>query len=116
MPRVKRGYKARQRRKKVLKMAAGFRGRRKNTIRRGQEAVEAALKYAYRDRRQRKRQFRSLWITRISGALEGTGLSYNRFIAALKQANIGLDRKILANLAVTDPKVFGEIVKTARPQ
>ena len=116
MPRVKRGTKARKRRKKILKQASGYTGRRKNTYRRAVEAVERALAYAYRDRRQKKRDFRALWIARISAGLEGTGLTYSRFIAALKKSDIGLNRKILAQLAAQDKNAFTEVVKAAQTQ
>ena len=116
MPRVKRGFKARRRRNKVLKLAKGYRGARSKLFRSATEAVDRALKYAYRDRRVRKRDFRALWIARINAAARDNGLSYSRFIYGMKQAEIGIDRKILAQLAVTDPAGFGIIVEKAKAQ
>ena len=103
MPRAKRGFKARRRRNKVLKLAKGFRGARSKLFRSATEAVDRALNYAFRDRKVRKRDFRALWIVRINAAARENGLSYSRLIFGIKQAGIGLDRKILAQLAVTDP-------------
>ncbi len=102
MPRVKRGNKARKRRKKVLKNAKGFFGSRSRLFRPANEAVMKSLDYAYRDRRRKKREFRRLWITRINAAARQNGLSYSRFINGLKQANVEIDRKILADMAVND--------------
>ena len=116
MPRVKRGFKARRRRNKVLKLAKGYRGARSKLFRSATEAVDRALNYAYRDRRVRKRDFRALWIARINAASRDNGLSYSRLIHGLKQAEIGIDRKILAQLAVTDPSGFGCIVERAKSQ
>ncbi len=116
MPRVKRGFKARRRRNKVLKLAKGFRGARSKLFRSATEAVDRALKYAYRDRRVRKRDFRALWIARINAAARLNGLSYSRLIFGLKKAEIGIDRKIMAQLAVTDPVDFGLIVEKAKAQ
>lgn len=116
MPRVKRGFKARRRRNKVLKLAKGYRGARSKLFRSATEAVDRALNYAYRDRRVRKRDFRALWIARINAAARDNGLSYSRFIYGMKQAAIGIDRKILAQLAVTDPAGFGAIVEKAKAQ
>jgi large subunit ribosomal protein L20 len=113
MPRAKRGFKARRRRKKVLKMAEGFTHRRKNTIRRGAEAVDRAMRYAYTHRKSRKRDFRSLWITRIGAAAVLNGLNYSTLISRLTDANIKLDRKSLADLAVFDPTAFSAVVKQA---
>jgi large subunit ribosomal protein L20 len=113
MARAKRGFKARRRRKKILDRAEGFTNRRKNTIRRGAEAVDKAMMYAWRDRRVKKREFRSLWITRISAAAILNGLNYSTLIAKLKKANIKLDRKILADLAISDPNAFTQIVQSA---
>lgn len=113
MPRAKRGVKARRRRKKILKMAEGFAFRRKNTIRRGAEAVDRALRYAYEHRRSRKRDFRQLWITRIGAAAVNNGLNYSTLIAKLNEANIKLDRKVLADLAVADPSAFTAVVDRA---
>jgi large subunit ribosomal protein L20 len=113
MPRAKRGFKARRRRKKVLDRAEGFTHRRKNTIRRGAEAVDRAMRYAYRDRHARKREFRQLWITRIGAAAVLNGLNYSTLIAKLKEAKIALDRKVLAELAVVDPAAFTAVVRQA---
>ncbi len=113
MPRVKRGFKARRRRKKILKMAKGYRGARGRCYRQAKDTVEKGLCYAYRDRRQKKRLYRRLWIARINAACRENGVSYSRFIHALNKAQMGMDRKILANLAVTDPAAFSSIVKSA---
>ncbi len=109
MPRVKRGTVARARHKKVLKQAKGFRGRRKNVYRVAKQAVMKAGQYAYRDRRQKKRQFRALWIARINAAVRELGMSYSAFMAGLKRANIDIDRKVLADLAVADKAAFAKI-------
>jgi large subunit ribosomal protein L20 len=109
MPRVKRGTVARARHKKVLKQAKGFRGRRKNVYRVAKQAVMKAGQYAYRDRRQKKRQFRALWIARINAAVRELGMSYSVFMAGLKRANIDIDRKVLADLAVADKAAFAKI-------
>lgn len=111
--RVKRGFKARKRRKKVLKLAKGFRGARGNLFRAAADAVDKALMFAYRDRRVRKRDFRRLWIARINAAARMHDLSYSRFISGLKKADIQLDRKILAELAISDPSGFAQLAKTA---
>jgi len=111
MPRVKRGFKARRRRNKTLKMAKGYRGARSRLYKTATEAVDRALKYAYRDRRVRKREMRGLWIIRISAAVKQHGVSYSRFIGDLKKANIGLDRKVLSEMAIHDPDRFGQLVK-----
>jgi len=116
MPRVKRGVTARARHKKVLALAKGFRGRRKNVFRIAKQAVMKAGQYAYRDRRAKKRVFRQLWIARINAASRGLGLSYSKFVAGLKKAQIDIDRKVLADLAVNDPAAFGSIVEKARAQ
>ena len=113
MARVKRGIKARRRRNKVLKLAKGYRGGKSTLFRTATEAVDKALKYAYRHRRTKKRDFRRLWITRISAALQEHKLSYSHFIYAIKKAGIELDRKMLADIAVTDPKAFAEIAGVA---
>ena len=109
MPGVKRGVAARARHKKVLKQAKGFRGRRKNVYRIAKQAVMKAGQYAYRDRRQKKRQFRALWIARINAAARELGMSYSVFMAGLKRANIDIDRKVLADLAVADKAAFAKI-------
>jgi large subunit ribosomal protein L20 len=111
MPRVKRGFKARRRRNKVLKLAKGYRGARSRLFKTATEAVDRALKYAYRDRRVRKREFRGLWIVRISAAAKNNGISYSRFMGGLKKADIGLDRKVLSEMAVRDPERFTSLVK-----
>jgi large subunit ribosomal protein L20 len=113
MPRVTRGFKARRRRKKVLDMAKGFRGGRHALYRTATEAVDRALVYAYRDRKARKRDFRKLWIVRIGAGAKENGTSYSRLIGGLKKANVALDRKVLANLALLDPNAFAEVVRIA---
>lgn len=113
MARAKRGFKARRRRKKMLNLAEGFTHRRKNTIRRGYEAVDRAMRYAHRDRRARKRDFRALWITRIGAAAILNGINYSTLIAKLKEADIQLDRKILSDLAIFDPAAFSAVVHRA---
>lgn len=112
--RVKKGFKARRRRNRILKLAKGYRGRRKNCYKRANQAVERALDFASRDRMQRKRDFRSLWIVRINAAARGAGLSYSKLIAGLAKAKIALDRKILAELAVADPQGFAAVANTAK--
>ena len=114
MPRVKRGVTARARHKKVIEQAKGYRGRRKNVFRVAKQAVTKAGQYAYRDRRQRKRQFRALWITRINAAAREHGLSYSRFMDGLHKADIQLDRKVLAELAVNDKPAFAQLAEQAR--
>ena len=114
MPRVKRGVTARRRHRKILSQAKGYRGRRKNVFRVAKQAVIRAGQYAYRDRRQRKRQFRSLWIVRINAAARVHGLSYGRFMHGLKKAGIVLDRKVLADMAVFDDAAFAELSATAK--
>ncbi len=114
MPRVKRGFKARQRRNKVLQLAKGYRGARSKLFRSATEAVDRALNYAFRDRRVKKRDFRALWITRINAAARTNGLSYSKLIHGLKVANVEIDRKVLADLAVSDPRTFTEIVGLAK--
>ena len=109
MPRVKRGVTARARHKKVLKQAKGFRGRRKNVYRIAKQAVMKAGQYAYRDRRNRKRDIRALWITRINAAVRELGMSYSAFMAGMKKAKIEIDRKVLADLAVLDKPAFAKI-------
>jgi large subunit ribosomal protein L20 len=114
MPRVKRGFKARQRRNKVLKLAKGFRGARSKLFRSATEAVDRSLKYAFRDRRVKKRDFRALWITRINAASRINGLSYSKMIHGLKLAKVEIDRKVLADLAVSDPAGFTELATLAK--
>ncbi len=114
MPRVKKAVKSRRRRKKILKMAKGYRGGRGKLLRTAKESVNRALVYAYRDRRTRKRNFRSLWIMRINAAARQHGLTYSTFMHGLKKANVELDRKVLAGLAVEDPQAFAELVAIAK--
>jgi large subunit ribosomal protein L20 len=106
VPRVKRSYKKKERRKKILKLSKGYRGAKKSNYRTAKETVEKGLQYAYRDRRAKKRDFRQLWIIRIKAAAENNGLSYSQFIKGLKTLNIDLDRKILAEIAVSAPQTF----------
>ncbi|MEM8843489.1 MAG: 50S ribosomal protein L20 [Pseudomonadota bacterium] len=116
MSRVKRGVTARARHKKVLAKAKGYYGARKNVYRVATQAVTKAGQYAYRDRRQRKRQFRSLWITRINAAARQFGISYSRMIDGLNKASIEVDRKVLADLAVHDIAAFGQLAERAKAQ
>lgn len=116
MPRTKGGYKTRRRHKKLLKLAKGYWGQRKNVFRRAKETVERALVYSYRDRRQRKRDFRRLWQTRINAAARLQGLNYSKFIGGLKKAGIILDRKVLAYLAIAEPEVFSKLAEIAKTQ
>ncbi|GIX25334.1 MULTISPECIES: 50S ribosomal protein L20 [Caldimonas] len=116
MPRVKRGVTARARHKKVLALAKGFRGRRKNVFRVAKQAVMKAGQYAYRDRRAKKREFRQLWIARINAAVRERGLTYSKFMNGIKKAAIEIDRKVLADLAVHDPAAFGSIVDKVKAQ
>jgi large subunit ribosomal protein L20 len=111
--RIKRGSKARHRRKKVLKLAKGYRGGRSKLYRTAADAVDKALMYAYRDRRQRKRDFRRLWIARINAAARINNITYSRFIHGLKKSEVTLDRKVLAELAVSDPAGFAQIAALA---
>ena len=112
--RVKKGVKARRRRNSILKLAKGFKGRRKNCYRRANQAVERALDYASRARQRRQRDFRSLWIVRINAAARAVGLSYSKLIAGLTKAKVAIDRKILADLAVHDPAGFGAVASIAK--
>src|SRR5688572_918871 len=112
--RVKKGFKARRRRNRILKLAKGYRGRRKNCYKRANQAVERALDYASRDRARRKREFRSLWIVRINAAARLVGLSYSRLIAGLAKAKVQLDRKVLAEMAVADPAGFAAVAQIAK--
>ena len=114
MPRVKRGVTAHRRHKKILKKAKGYYGARSRVFRVAKQAVTKAGQYAYRDRRQRKRQFRALWITRINALSRANGLTYSRFINGLKRAEISLDRRVLADLAVHDKDAFAAVVERAR--
>src|ERR671937_781131 len=114
MPRVKRSVHARKKRRKVLEQAKGYWGLKSKTYRHAREQVEHSLVYAYRDRKRRKRDFRRLWIIRINAAARKEGLSYNQFVAGCRKANIELDRKVLADLAVADPAAFAKIAEQAK--
>ena len=114
MSRVKRGVTAHAKHKKVLKAAKGFFGRRKNTIRAAKAAVDKSMQYAYRDRKNRKREFRALWIQRINAAVREHGLTYSRFISGLATAGIEVDRKVLSDLAISEPEAFAAIVEQAK--
>jgi large subunit ribosomal protein L20 len=116
MPRAKGGFKTRQRRNRVLKRAEGFWGKKKNCFRSAQEAVDRALAYSYRDRRNRKREFRSLWIVRINAAARLAGISYSRLMDGLRKAGVTLDRKVLADLAVRDAAAFSALATLAKEQ
>lgn len=115
MPRVKGGIVTRRRHKKRLEMAKGYVGAKSKLFRTATEAVDRALKYAYRDRRAKKRDFRRLWIARVNAAARENGISYSRLIAALQKANVDLDRKVLAEMAVSDPAGFRQLVESVRP-
>jgi large subunit ribosomal protein L20 len=114
MARVKRGVQAHAKHKKTLKLAKGYYGRRKNTIRVAKQAVEKAMQYAYRDRKVKKRNFRALWIQRINAAAREHGLTYGRFIHGLSKAGVAIDRKVLADIAVKDNAAFKALVDQAR--
>ncbi len=114
MPRVTRGFKARRRRNRVLKLAKGFRGGRSRLYRTATEAVDRALTYAYRDRRTKKRDFRRLWITRINAGARMNDMSYSKLMGGLKKANIDLDRKVLSNMAILDANAFSKVVQIAK--
>ena len=114
MARVKRGVTSHAKHKKVLKAAKGFYGRRKNTIRIAKQAVEKAMQYAYRDRKNRKRTFRALWIQRLNAAVREHGLTYSRFIDGLAKAGIEVDRKVLSDIAIREPEAFAAIVEQAK--
>ncbi|MGD0946866.1 MAG: 50S ribosomal protein L20 [Candidatus Binatia bacterium] len=114
MPRAKRGTKGRRRHKKILKLAKGYVGGRRKQYRQARETLEKGLTYAYRDRKVRKREFRGLWIVRINAAARQHGLSYSQFMHGLKQGGIGVDRKILADLAVRDPAGFQQFAEQAK--
>ena len=116
MPRVKRGVIAHARHKKILALAKGYRGRRKNVYRIAKQAVMKAGQYAYRDRRTRKRVFRQLWIARINAASRELGVTYSKFMAGLKKANIDIDRKVLSDMAIHDPAGFSSIVDKVKAQ
>ncbi len=114
MPRVKRSVHARKKRRKVLEQARGYWGLKHSSYKQAKEQVEHSLAYAYRDRKNRKREFRRLWILRINAAARQNGLSYNQFVAGCRKAGIALDRKVLADLAVSDPTAFGAIAAQAK--
>ena len=114
MARVKRGVTAHAKHKKVLKAAKGYRGRRKNTIRVAKQAVERAQQYAYRDRKRKKRTFRALWIQRLNAAVRPFGLTYSRFIDGLGKAGVSVDRKVLSDLAISEPAAFQTVVEKAK--
>ena len=114
MSRVKRGVAARRRKNRILKQAKGYRGGRSRLLKTAREAVEKGWKYSYRDRKQRKRQFRVLWIARINAAAREHGLSYSRFMHGLRLAGVEMDRKVLAELAVSDPKACGALAEMAK--
>jgi large subunit ribosomal protein L20 len=114
MPRIKRGTVARKRRKKILKLAKGYYGAKSKLFRVANQQVMKSLSYAYRDRRQRKRDFRKLWIARINAAARNSGISYSRFINGLKKADIQINRKVLADMAVNDKAAFAQLVEMAK--
>jgi large subunit ribosomal protein L20 len=114
MARVKRGVTSHAKHKKVLDQAKGFRGRRKNTIRAAKAAVDKSMQYAYRDRKNRKRTFRALWIQRLNAAVRECGLTYSRFIDGLSKAGVEVDRKVLSEMAIHEPDVFRAIVEKAK--
>jgi len=114
MPRVKRGVAAKKRKNRMLRQAKGYFGARSRLLKTAREAVEKGWKYAYRDRRQRKREFRRLWIARINAAAREHDLSYSRMVHGLKEAGVEVDRKMLAQLAVDDPKAFGDLAELAK--
>lgn len=116
MSRAKGGPKTRRRHKKTMKLAKGYVGGRRKTYRQARETVERGLTYAYRDRKNRKREFRALWVVRINAAARQNGLSYSRLVAGLRKAGVAIDRKLLAALAIDDPKAFAEIAGLARSQ
>ena len=114
MPRVKRGSAAHKRHKRILRQAKGYYGTRRRLVKTAREAVERGWRYAYRDRKQRKREFRVLWIARINAAVREHGLSYSRFMYGLSQAGVEVDRKNLADLAVSDPQAFADLAELAK--
>ena len=116
MPRAVNGTVSRRRRKKILKMAKGYRSVRSTAFRKAREAVEHGLSYAYRDRKNRKREFRRLWIARINAAVRAEGMSYSQFMYGLKKADIQLDRKVLSDLAINNQETFKSLTETARAQ
>lgn len=114
MPRAKGGFKTRRRRKKILERAKGYYGAKSRLFRIATEAVDKALQYAYRDRKNKKREFRALWIIRINAAARAQGLTYSQFMTGIKKAEIGLDRKALAHIAYNDPEAFAGITQTVK--
>ncbi len=114
MPRVKRSVHARKKRRKILEQAKGYRGTKHSSYKRAKEQVNRSLRYAYRDRRVRKREFRRLWVTRINAGARSNGLSYNQFMHGLKKAEIDLNRKVLADMAVSDPEMFSSLADQAK--
>ncbi|MEW6108703.1 MAG: 50S ribosomal protein L20 [Nitrospirota bacterium] len=116
MPRAKGGFKTRRRRKKILSRAKGYYGSRSRLYRTATEAIDKALQYSYRDRKAKKREFRSLWIVRISAAVRAMGLNYSQFVSGLKKSGISLNRKALADLAYSDPHAFSQIAETVKKQ
>ena len=114
MPRIKRGVTTRQKHKRLLDQAKGYRGRRKNTIRVARQAVEKSGQYAYRDRKNKKRAFRSLWIARINAAARINGTTYSKLIHGLSEANVGMNRKVLADLAMNHPETFKAVVDSVK--
>lgn len=114
MPRAKRGFKARRRRHRIMKFAEGYYGTRHRLFRQATETVDRALAFAFRDRKRKKRDFRHLWIARINAGARMEGISYSRLIGGLKKANVGLDRKMLADLAISDPSAFKAVVDLAK--
>jgi large subunit ribosomal protein L20 len=114
MPRAKGGFKTRRRRKKILEKAKGYYGSKSRLYRVATEAVDKALQYAYKDRKVKKREFRSLWIARINAATRALGLSYSQFMLKLKKANIALNRKVLADMAYNDPSAFSQLVEKVK--
>ena len=116
MPRAVNGTVSRRRRKKILKMAKGYRSIRSTAFRKAREAVEHGLSYAYRDRKNRKREFRRLWIARINAAVRAEGMNYSQFMYGLKKADIQLDRKVLSDLAINNQDTFKSLTETARAQ
>ena len=116
MPRAVNGTVSRRRRKKILKMAKGYRSVRSTAFRKAREAVEHGLSYAYRDRKNRKREFRRLWIARINAAVRAEGMNYSQFMYGLKKADVQLDRKVLSDLAINNQTTFKSLTETARAQ
>jgi large subunit ribosomal protein L20 len=114
MPRAKGGFKTRRRRKKILEMAKGYYGAKSRLYRIATEAVDKALQYAYRDRKNKKREFRSLWIIRINAALRALGMTYSQFMSGMKKANIVLNRKVLADMAYNDPAAFSQLAEKVK--